>query len=96
MHSFHGALGFLLIGVREETEASRPLRYSIHNEMNFREVTKLLERAPEALFCCPERKTADVQPGGRAMRGPWRLEAGGSGGRALALLLVAEPSGVGG
>lgn len=34
MHSFHGGLGFLLIGVGQEREASRPVRHSIHHEMN--------------------------------------------------------------
>lgn len=35
VHSFHGAPGFLLFGVRKESETSRSLRYSIHHETNW-------------------------------------------------------------
>lgn len=35
VHSFHGAPGFLFLGVRKESEASRSLRYPIHHETNW-------------------------------------------------------------
>lgn len=35
VHPFHGAPGFLLPGVRKESETSRSLRYSIHHETNW-------------------------------------------------------------
>lgn len=34
LHPFHGVLGFLLTGIRQESEASRPLRYSFHHKIN--------------------------------------------------------------
>uniref|UniRef100_A0A0A9G8N8 Uncharacterized protein n=1 Tax=Arundo donax TaxID=35708 RepID=A0A0A9G8N8_ARUDO len=92
MHPFHGVLGFILVGVRQERETSRPLRNSIHHEMNFGELTKLLERLLEALFGCTERETADVQPGGGAVVCAQRLDAGGGGGQTLP---VADPTGGG-
>lgn len=69
VHSFDGGLGLLLVGVRHERETSRPLRCPIHHEVNFREITKFLERIPEALFGRTERETVDVQPGSGAMGG---------------------------